>query len=155
MFDTLEVYDGSLALAIDHVINHIKVLVSTVYLPEDKNLLQAYQKHPLLRKGSSEVRSPERILLADCIRLLDGLVEIARLAAYPETSDQARMELVFLKAAVPFLDYRYENDPYPSDRDRESLRSKIKIRYQRIFCSYYYPALNSLAPDTFPTSCSG
>ena len=57
VFDTLEVYDGSLALAIDHVINHIKVLVSTVYLPEDKNLLQAYQKHPLLRKGSAEVRS--------------------------------------------------------------------------------------------------
>ena len=40
VFDTLEVYDGSLALAIDHVINHIKVLVSTVYLPEDKNLLR-------------------------------------------------------------------------------------------------------------------
>lgn len=119
VFDTLEVYDGSLALAIDHVINHIKVLVSTVYLPEDKNLLQAYQNHPLLRKGSSEVRSRERILLADCIRLLDGLVEIAKLAAYPETSDQARKELEDLKAAVPFLDYRYENDPFPSDRDRE------------------------------------
>lgn len=119
VFDTLEVYDGSLALAIDHVINHIKVLVSTVYLPQDKNLLQAYQNHPLLRKGSSEVRSPERILLADCIRLLDGLVEIGRLAAYPETGDQARRELEDLKASVPFLDYRYENDPFPSDRDRE------------------------------------
>jgi hypothetical protein len=119
VFDTLEVYDGSLALAIDHIINHIKVLVSSVYLPEDKNLLQAYQNHPLLRKGSSEVRSRERILLADCIRLLDGLVEIARLAAYPETADQARKELEDLKASVPFLDYRYENDPYPSDRDRE------------------------------------
>jgi hypothetical protein len=65
------------------------------------------------------VRSPERILLADCIRLLDGLVEIGRLAAYPETSDQARRELEDLKASVPFLDYRYENDPFPSDRDRE------------------------------------
>jgi hypothetical protein len=119
VFDTLEVYDGSLALAIDHIINHIKVLVSSVYLPEDKNLLQAYQNHPLLRKGSSEVRSRERVLLADCIRLLDGLVEIARLAAYPETADQARRELEDLKASVPFLDYRYENDPYPSDRDRE------------------------------------
>lgn len=119
VFETLEVYDGSLALAIDHVINHIKVLVSTVYLPEDKKLLQAYQNHPLLRKGSSDVRSPERILLADCIRLLDGLVEIARLTAYPETSAQARLELEDLKTAVPFLDYRYENDPFPSDRDRE------------------------------------
>jgi len=119
VFDTLEVYDGSLALAIDHIINHIKVLVSSVYLPEDKNLLQAYQNHPLLRKGSSEVRSRERVLMADCIRLLDGLVEIARLAAYPETADQARRELEDLKASVPFLDYRYENDPYPSDRDRE------------------------------------
>ena len=119
VFDTLEVYDGSLALAIDHLLNHIKVLVSTIYLPDDKNLPVAYERHPLLRKGSSEVRSRERILLADCIRLLDGLVEIARLAAYPETSAQARIELEDLKASVPFLDYRYENDPYPSDRDRE------------------------------------
>ena len=61
----------------------------------------------------------ERILLADCIRLLDGLVEIAKLAAYPETVGQARLELEDLKVEVPFLDYRYENDPYPSDRDRE------------------------------------
>ena len=119
VFDTMEVYDGSLALAIDHLLNHIKVLVSSVYLPEDKNLVKAYQKHPLLRKGSNEIRSRERVLLADCIRLLDGLVEIARLAAYPETLPQARKELEDLKAEIPFLDYRYENDPYPSDKDRE------------------------------------
>lgn len=119
VFDTMEVYDGSLALAIDHLLNHIKVLVSSVYLPEDKNLVKAYQKHPLLRKGSGEVRSRERVLLADCIRLLDGLVEIARLAAYPETISQARKELEDLKEEIPFLDYRYENDPYPSDKDRE------------------------------------
>jgi hypothetical protein len=50
---------------------------------------------------------------------LDGLVEIGKLAAYPETADQARRELEDLKASVPFLDYRYENDPYPSDLDRE------------------------------------
>jgi hypothetical protein len=119
VFDMLEVYDGSLALAIDHLLNHIKVLVSSVYLLEDQNLKIAFQKHPLLRKGSTEIRSRERVLLADCIRLLDGLVEIARLAAYPETSEQARIELEELKASVPFLDYRYENDPYPSDLDRE------------------------------------
>lgn len=119
VFDTLEVYNGTLALAIDHLINHIKVLVSAVYLPDEKNLEKALQDHPLLRKGSSEVRSRERVLLADCIRLLDGLVEIGRLAAYPETSAQAQKELEELKASVPFLDYRYENDPYPSDRDRE------------------------------------
>ena len=119
VFDTLEVYDGSLALVIDHLLNHIKVLVSSVYLPEDKNLQKAYQNHPLLKKGSAEVRSRERVLLADCIRLLDGLVEIARLAAYPETIPMARKELEELKASVPFLDYRYENDPYPSDLDRE------------------------------------
>ncbi len=119
VFDTIEVYDGSLALAIDHLLNHIKVLVSSVYLPDDKQLQIACQRHPLLRKGSPEVRSRERILLADCIRLLDGLVEIARLASYPETSGQARQELEELKASVPFLDYRYENDPYPSDLDRE------------------------------------
>jgi hypothetical protein len=119
VFDTLEVYDGSLALAIDHLMNHIKVLVSSVYLPDDQNLKTALQRHPLLRKGSPEIRSRERVLLADCMRLLDGLVEIARLAAYPETSEQARIELEELKASVPFLDYRYEDDPYPSDLDRE------------------------------------
>jgi hypothetical protein len=119
VFDTLEVYDGSLALVIDHLFNHIKVLVSTIYGPPDQNLMAAYEKHPLLRKGSNKVMTNERVLLADCFRLLDGLVEIGRLTGYPENAQQAIHELEELKKAVPFLDYRYENDPYPSDKDRE------------------------------------
>ncbi|PKO19289.1 MAG: hypothetical protein CVU39_01680 [Chloroflexi bacterium HGW-Chloroflexi-10] len=117
--ESVEVYDGSLALAVDHLMNHIKALISSAYLPADKNLVRAMQKHPLLRKGSAEIRSHERVLLADCIRLLDALVEISHLAAYPETSAQAAKELEDLRKDVPFLDYRYENDPYPSDADRE------------------------------------
>jgi len=117
--ETLEVYDGSLALAIDHLLNQIKVLVSVAYLPSGDNLKEVLQKHPLLRRGSQEKRSPERILLADCIRLLDSLVEISHLASYPETINQAAVELEELRKDVPFLDYRYEDDPYPSDSERE------------------------------------
>lgn len=117
--ENIEVYDGALALAIDHLLNHIKVLVSSAYLPADKNLVRAKQGHPLLRKGSPEVRSHDRILLADCIRLLDAVVEIAHLAAFPETTAQAALELEELQKQVPFLDYRYENDPDQSDADRE------------------------------------
>jgi hypothetical protein len=117
--EALEVYDGSLALAIDHLLNHIKVLVSVAYIPSGDNLKEVLQKHPLLRKGTQEKRSPERILLADCIRLLDSLVEISHLASYPETMHQAALELEELRKAVPFLDYRYEDDPYPSDSERE------------------------------------
>ena len=117
--EALEVYDGSLALAIDHLLNHIKVLVSVAYLPSGENLKKVIQKHPLLRAGSNEKRSPERILLADCIRLLDSLVEISHLASYPETAHQAALELEELRKDVPFLDYRYDDDPYPSDAERE------------------------------------
>ena len=117
--EALEVYDGSLALAIDHLLNHIKVLISVAYLPGGDNLKEVLQKHPLLRRGSKEKRSPERILLADCIRLLDSLVEISHLASYPETIYQAVLELEELRKTVPFLDYRYEDDPFPSDSERE------------------------------------
>jgi hypothetical protein len=53
------------------------------------------------------------------MRLLDSLVEISHLASYPETSRQAALELEELRKAVPFLDYRYDDDPYPSDAERE------------------------------------
>jgi len=117
--ENYEIYDGSLALVIDHLLNHIKVLISTAYLPEEDNLRLAKQRHPLLRKGSTDMRSHDRILLADCIRLLDAVVEIAHLAAYPETTPQAAAELEEIQKHVPFLDYRYDNDPYPSDAARE------------------------------------
>ncbi len=117
--ENYEVYDGSLALAVDHLLNHIKVLISTAYLPMGENLNRAKQGHPLLRKGSAEMRSHDRILLADCMRLLDAVVEIAHLVAYPETAAQAAKELEEVQKQIPFLDYRYDNDPYASDADRE------------------------------------
>lgn len=117
--ENYEVYDGALALAVDHLLNHLKVLISTAYLPDGENLKRAKQRHPLLRKGSMEIRSHDRILLADCIRLLDAVVEIAHLAAYPETAAHAAKELEDLQKQIPFLDYRYDNDPYASDADRE------------------------------------
>jgi hypothetical protein len=48
------------------------------------------------------------------------VVEIAHLTAYPETAAQAAAELEELRANIPFLDYRYEDDPFPSDAERES-----------------------------------
>ncbi len=131
--EAIEVYDGVLALAIDHLLNHIKVLISVSYLPGSEDLEQALKRHPVLRRrlhlmkkdrealGIPDIdgRSAERILLAECQRLLDGVNEIAHLAAYAETAEQARVELESLRKDVPFLDYRYDNDPFPSDRDRE------------------------------------
>ncbi len=130
--EAFEVYDGALALAIDHLLNHINVLISLAYLPGSKDLEQALKRHPVLRrelrkiKESQEViaprvngRSPDRVLLSECQRLLDGVLEIAHLAAWPETSSQAQIELDLLCKDVPFLDYRYDNDPFPSDKDHE------------------------------------
>lgn len=126
--DAIEVYDGPLALAIDHLMNHVKVLVSLAYLPGGKDLKKAMKRHPALRRLkigepfiSSEIdgRSPDRIMLNECQQLLEGIVEIAHLAAWPETSAQSQTELEKLQKRVPFLDYRYENDPYISDSDRE------------------------------------
>ncbi|NLG97001.1 MAG: hypothetical protein GX491_06530 [Chloroflexi bacterium] len=127
--EAIEVYDGALALAIDHLLNHIKVLVSLAYLPGSSDLEQALSRHPVLRRwkkkngsffpDATDGRSPDRVLLAECQRLLDGVLEMAHLAAWPETNEEARLVLEQLQQEVPFLDYRYDNDPFPSDKDRE------------------------------------
>lgn len=126
--ETVEVYDGPLALAIDHLMNHIKAMISMAYLPGSEDLEKALQRHPVLRRRkkmqafyapSLDGRSPDRILLSECQRLLDGVLEIAHLAAWPETAAQARVELEKMRREIPFLDYRYENDPFPSDLDHE------------------------------------
>lgn len=126
--EAIEVYDGALALAIDHLFNHIKALVSLAYLPGSRDLEQALQRHPVLRRIKADQafydpemggRSPDRILLSECQRLLDSVLEIAHLTAWPETSEQAQEELTNLQRVVPFLDYRYDNDPFPSDKDHE------------------------------------
>lgn len=126
--EAFEVYDGSLALAIDHLLNHIKALVSLAYLPGSQDLEKAMKRHPVLKRlkqkeglytPGPDGRSAERVLLAECQRLLDGVLEIASLAAWPETTEQAIKELETLRREVPFIDYRYDNDPFPSDRDHE------------------------------------
>lgn len=126
--EAIEVYDGPLALAIDHLMNHIKALISLAYLPGSQDLEKALKRHPVLRRMKKDAdfyspgidgRSPDRILLAECQRLLDAVLEIAHLAAWPETADQARVELSALRKEVPFLDYRYDNDPFPSDAEHE------------------------------------
>ncbi len=126
--EAIEVYDGTLALAIDHLMNHIKVLVSLTYLPGTEDLDKALKRHPILKRMKRDHlqnaeqfggRTPDRLLLKECQHLLESVVEIAHLAAWPETAEQAQLELEILQREVPFLDYRYDNDPYPSDRDRE------------------------------------
>jgi hypothetical protein len=135
--EAFEVYDGVLALAIDHLLNHLKVLITLAYLPGSDDLQQALKRHPVLRRklrqdsgrrnkdneeaGLPEIdgRSVDRVVLAECQRLLDGVMEIAHLTAWPETAGQAQVELELLRREVPFLDYRYDNDPFPSDRDHE------------------------------------
>lgn len=126
--EAIEVYDGALALAVDHLFNHIKALISMAYLPGSQDLQVALKRHPVLRNMKAEQvfytpeangRSADRILLAECQRLLDGVLEIAHLSAWPETTGQAQEELEAMRKAVPFLDYRYDNDPFPSDRDHE------------------------------------
>jgi hypothetical protein len=126
--EAIEVYDGALALAIDHLLNHIKTLVSQAYLPGAKDLEAALMRHPLLRRKKNDLiqnaerlggRSPDRVLMRECQILLESVVEIAHLAAWPETVEQAQRELEILQREVPFLDYRYDNDPFPSDQDHE------------------------------------
>ena len=46
-------------------------------------------------------RSPDRVLMAECQRLLDSVLEIARLAAWPETVEQAQIELELLRREYP------------------------------------------------------
>jgi hypothetical protein len=126
--EAIEVYDSSLALAIDHLLNHIKVLVSLAYLPETADLEKALKRHPELRRLTRDSkwnleslggRTPDRLLFNECQILMERVVEIAHLAAWPETAEQAATELELLQQEVPFLDFRYDHDPFPSDGDHE------------------------------------
>lgn len=128
--ENIEVYNGPLALAIDHLMNHIKVLISLAYLPGGQDLEKALKRHPILSELKTNTsfhtpgkdgRTPDRVMLTECQKLLEGVVEIAHLAAWPETAGQARVELDSLQRRMPFLDYRYENDPFPSDSDHEEI----------------------------------
>jgi hypothetical protein len=126
--ENIEVYDGTLALAIDHLMNHIKTLISLAYLPGSKDLDEALKRHPRLRRIVKDQsysqpvingRTPEAVLLSECQRLLQGALHIAQLASWPESVGQARAEFEVLRREIPFLDFRYDNDPFPSDAERE------------------------------------
>ncbi len=126
----LEVNDDQLVIeakgiySVEQFIGARRLMYWQVYLHKtvlsaENMLMNALKRHPLLMEGANDARSPERILMADCIRLLDSLVELARISAYPENSKLAAKELEELQMTIPFLDYRYEDDPFPSDSERE------------------------------------
>jgi hypothetical protein len=51
--------------------------------------------------------------------MLDSLVELSHLTVDSENMKQVVFELEEIRKAVPFLDYRYEDDTFPSDAERE------------------------------------
>jgi hypothetical protein len=126
--DTFEVWDGQMALVIDHLLNHMKVLTDLAEGPADLAVLDTLAKYPHYQLERDQIerawplseRSRAAIaerLIAECTALLKCLVTIAPIMQIDQ-ADRSRV-LEKVRARVPFMDYRYIDAPHLSDAHRE------------------------------------
>lgn len=132
--DLVEVYDRSLAHAINHIYNHLKVLMMVAYANVDTVAAEALvASHPTLKsiaqemiegaEGIDQFQAQEeqivRVLQAELIELIVETVQLAKVVKIKNTpladKHQADIErLETLIASIPFIDYHYRSDPPPS-----------------------------------------
>jgi hypothetical protein len=121
--ESFEVWDGQVAVVIDHLLNHIKVLSGLAEGPADQSiidLLSQYPHYQVNSQGYVEGASREmvaQILIQECVILLRCLSKIAPIMEIDQATRSRLLEKV--KARVPFLDYHYVGDRSTSDARRE------------------------------------
>jgi hypothetical protein len=121
--ESFEVWDGHVALVIDHLLNHLKVLNGLAEGPVDQRIIEALAQYPQygmgpagFLKGASR-ESVARTLMRECLILLKCLVRIAPIMEIDQPQRRRLLEAV--RARVPFLDYHYIGDRSLSDANRE------------------------------------
>ena len=120
--EEFEVYDGNAALVIDHLLNHLKALVGVADGMVDQSLVDILSKYPHYKIDSdgyySEGATQESVtktVMDECVVLIDCLTKIV--SAH---EDEQRSKLLkTMRAKVPFLDYRYSEDTFPSDAEHD------------------------------------
>ena len=102
--EKFEVYDNASALAIDHLLNHLKLLLDH---GGTQDLIEHMAKHPNYAQENFDENLTD-ILFRECVVLLNFVVKI--LDAKPVTQNILLEEM---KAKVPFFNYRYPRETYP------------------------------------------
>jgi hypothetical protein len=112
--ESFEVWDGQVALVIDHLLNHIKVLNGLAEGPADQTIVDVLSRYPHYQMGPQgylEGASREtvaQLLIRECLVLLRCLARIAPIMEIDQAERSRLLEKV--KARIPFLDYRYVGD---------------------------------------------
>lgn len=121
--ENYEVWDGQVAVVLDHLLNHIKVLTSLAEGPVDYSVidvLAGYPQYQIDRQNYLSGRPQEvatHTLIAECLTLLKCLATIAPIMEINETERTTLLEAT--RARIPFLDYHYVDGAYISDAQRE------------------------------------
>jgi hypothetical protein len=121
--EDFEVWDGQIALILDHLLNHIKVLTTLAEGPVDQSVLDtlaAYPHYQIDRQRYLTGRTQAvatQTLIKECLTLLKCLATIAPIMEIEETKRTTFLEAT--RARVPFLDYHYVDGTYVSDARRE------------------------------------
>ena len=119
--EEIEVCCGTDALILDHLLNHIRLLCSVaggVVTQSDAKFLSQYPHYGVGKDRYERGGSPEKlgsIVLNECEVLLRYLQQIVA-----EVSDDGKAGLYEeAQSKVRFLNYRYPNDPFPSDEEHD------------------------------------
>ena len=121
--DTFEVWDGQVALVIDHLLNHLKVLTDLAEGPADQAVVDILANHPhyqIDRRGQVTDATRDAVaktLIDECTALLKCLATIAPIMRIDQADRSQILEIT--QEQVPFLDYHYVDAAYISDAQRE------------------------------------
>lgn len=105
--EEFEVYEGSTALALDHFLNHLKVLLHGGGSQDQIDNMVGLPQYAKYENFEEDI---QEILLKECIVLLQYTAKIADFYISNEHRDALLEEM---KAKVPFLDFRYPRDSFP------------------------------------------
>ncbi|MDX1521738.1 MAG: hypothetical protein R3264_08935 [Anaerolineae bacterium] len=120
VYEDYEVWDGQVALILDQLLNHIKVLTDVAEGPIDRAVVKTLADHPHYQVGSGNIldeanrENVAAILVQECVTLLNCLVVIAPIMEIEQEERTHHFEST--KAKVPFLNYQYPNPLVNRDR---------------------------------------
>ena len=109
--ESFEVYDGQVAIVLDHLLNHIKVLKDFAEGPVAQSVVATLSKYPHYRINThgdyldgATHESVLKVILDECVVLLECLSKIASMLDLDEQQRNSLLEVA--QTRVPFLDYR-------------------------------------------------
>ena len=121
--ETFQVWDGQVALVLDHLLNHIKALNSLAEGPVDQSIIDVLSQHPHYKLGTQRHLSQAiredvaQTLIEECVVLLNCLIKIAPIVDIDAFQRNEYLDTILLD--IPFLDYHYIGDTSTSDARRE------------------------------------